>query len=208
MPASKAGALPLQRPTLTAVRFGRALCGNLDAASEREWLVADGLGGYAMGTVAGMRTRRYHGLLTVATRPPGGRMLGLASLDPVLVVGDRRIRLAVHEWANGAVDPEGHLGLASFDLDDAVPRWRYSIGDVVLERELAAVHGRPAVAVVHRLLRAVAPVRLELSALATWRDAHGERFGNGPPGVEPLEDGFVFEGAYRVAGPGFAPAGE
>src|SRR2546426_9896706 len=89
MPASKAGALPLQRPTLTAVRFGRALCGNLDAASEREWLVADGLGGFGMGTVAGLRTRRYHGLLIVAPRPPRGPVLGLAPVHPLLVIGER-----------------------------------------------------------------------------------------------------------------------
>ena len=190
------------------MRFGPQLCGDLDAASAREWLVADGTGGFAMGTASGLRTRRYHGLLVVATAPPGGRMLGLAALDSVLVLGDQRVRLAVHEWANGAVDPQGHQLLASFELVDGLPRWRWEIGDVILERELAAVHGRPAVSVVHRLVRAPAPVRLELSALCTWRDANGERFGNGAPAVEPAADGFVFEGAYRVGGPGFEPAGE
>jgi predicted glycogen debranching enzyme len=190
------------------VHFGRQLCGDLTAASRREWLVADGLGGFAMGTVGGLRTRRYHGLLIVATQPPGGRMLGLASLDPVLHVGDERIRLAVHEWAGGAVDPAGNVHLSSFDLDDGVPRWRWEVGDVVLERELVAVHGRGAIAVVHRLVRAPRRTRLELSALATWRDVHGERFADGAPFVEPVSEGFVFEGGYRVAGPGFAPAGE
>jgi predicted glycogen debranching enzyme len=190
------------------MQFGRQLCGDLDAASAREWLVADGLGGFAMGTVSGLRTRRYHGLLVVATEPPGGRMLGLAALDPVLLLGDRRVRLAVHEWASGDVDPDGWRQLASFKLQDGVPCWRYALGGVVLEREIAAVRGRPAVAVVHRLLRAPGPVRLELSALCTWRDAHGERFANGTPAVEPVDGGFEFERAYRVAGPGFEPAGE
>jgi hypothetical protein len=64
------------------MRFGRQVCGDLAEAATREWLVADGLGGFAMGTVAGLRTRRYHGLLVVATEPPGRRMLALASLDP------------------------------------------------------------------------------------------------------------------------------
>src|SRR5207249_12253551 len=117
-------------------------------------------------------------------------------------------RLAVHEWASGTVDPAGNALLASFDLEDGVPRWRWQVGDVVLEREIVAVHGRPAVVVAHRLVRAPQPVRFELSALSTWRDAHGERFGDGSPGVETLADGLVFEGAYRVSGPGFAPAGE
>src|SRR5262245_48914220 len=161
-----------------------------------------------MGTVSGLRTRRYHGLLVVATAPPGGRMLGLAALDPVVVVGDARIRLAVHEWVGGAVDPDGNLRLSSFELRDGLPRWRYDLGAIVVERALAAGHGRSSVAVVHRLLRAAGPVRLELSALCTWRDTHGERFGDGVPAIERVDGGFVFEGAYRVSGPGFEPAGE
>jgi predicted glycogen debranching enzyme len=194
--------------TLPSVHFGPQLCGDLDQASAREWLVADGVGGFAMGTVSGLRTRRYHALLVVATDPPGGRMLGLAALDPVLVLGDRRERLAVHEWGGGAVDPQGHLRLVSFELTDGLPRWRWEVGDVILERELATVHGRAAVSVVHRLVRAPGPVGLELAALGTWRDAHGERFGDGPPAVENVDGGFAFEGAYRVRGPGFQPAGE
>ena len=190
------------------MRFGPQLCGDLDAASTREWLVADGVGGYAMGTAGGLRTRRYHGLQVVATGGPSRRMLGLAALDPVLVVGDARHRLAVHEWTTGSIDPAGNELLASFDLDDGVPRWRWQVGEIVVERELATVHGRPAVAVVHRLVRGPAEVRLELAALCTWRDAHGERFADGSPGIERLDDGFVFEGAYRVLGPGFTPSGE
>src|SRR5436853_2672351 len=113
------------------MRFGRQLCGDLDAASTREWLVTDGLGGFAMGTVGGLRTRRYHGLLVVATQPPTGRRVALASLDPTLIVGDRRVRLATHEWASGAVDPTGYVHLATFELAYGVPRWRWAVGDVV-----------------------------------------------------------------------------
>jgi predicted glycogen debranching enzyme len=190
------------------MRFGRQLCGDLDAACVREWLVADGSGGYAMGTVGGLRTRRYHGLHVVATRPPGGRMLALAALDPVLVIGDVRVRLAVHEWASGAIDPTGHLQLASFELADGLPRWRWAIGDVIVERELAPVRTQPGIVIVHRLVRAPTTVRIELAALGTWRDANGERYGEGAPPVDRLGDGYVFEGAYRVSGPGFTPAGE
>jgi predicted glycogen debranching enzyme len=190
------------------MRFGRQVCGDLAAASGREWLVTDGCGGFAMGTVGGLRTRRYHGLLVVATRPPSGRMLGLAALDPVLVVGDARVRLAVHEWSGGPVDPRGNEQLALFELADGVPRWRWQIGDVILEREIAAVYGRPAVSVVHRLVAGSRAVRLELASLGSWRDALGVRFAFGAPSVAHDARGFVFESAYRVAGPGFVPAGE
>jgi len=188
--------------------FGRQDLADLDRAARREWLVTDGLGGYAMGTMPGLRTRRYHGLLVVSTRPAGDRMLGLAALDPTLVVGERRVRLAVHEWSGGAVDPAGHLHLETFRIEDGLPVWRWSLGDVALERRLAMVAGRSAVAVSHRLVRAPDTVRLELSALCTWRNVHGERRAGQDPAVEPAAHGFTFEGAYRVAGAGFRPSGE
>src|SRR3954451_5470353 len=190
------------------LRLGPQACGTLEEAALREWLVADGVGGYAMGTVAGLRTRRYHGLLAVAVDGPGARMLGLASLDPVLVVCDARIRLATHEWRGGVVDPRGNELLVSFDLQDGVPCWRWQVGGVVLERELAMTHGRPAVGIVHRLIAADRPVRLELTPLCTWRSVHGERHAGGAPGVEQTTDGFVFEGAYRVAGAGWQSGGD
>ena len=190
------------------MKFGRELCGNLDSASEREWLVTDGLGGYAMGTVGGLRTRRYHGLLVVATRPPGSRMMGLADVDVVLTIGERRIPLSVHEWVSGAIDPTGHVHLESFELEDGVPRWRWSVGGVVLERTVAMTHGRSAVAVIHRVVRAPSAVGIELHPLCTWRDIHGERFAGSAPLEQHDSAGFVFEGAYRVAGPGFTAGGE
>jgi predicted glycogen debranching enzyme len=68
-------------------------------------------------------------------------------------------------------------------------------------------HGRAAVGVVFRLVQAPMPVRLEITPLCTWRDGHGERFGDGSPDVRGTVDGFVFEGRYRVAGPGWRPGG-
>src|SRR5437867_9977332 len=61
--------------------FGREICGNLATAESREWLCTNGLGGYASGTVAGLLTRRYHGLLVAALKPPVGRTLLVAKLD-------------------------------------------------------------------------------------------------------------------------------
>ena len=184
------------------------MCGQLDAASAREWLVTDGLGGFAMGTVGGLRTRRYHGLLVVATEPPIGRRLGLAALDPVLVIDGRRHELATREWSSGVVAPQGYRYLTSFDLIEGVPRWRWQVGEVVLEADVAMLHGRPVTGVVHRLVSSPRPVRLELAAVATWRDVHGERFGSDHAPVQPGDDGFVFDNAYRVRGPAYRAAAE
>jgi predicted glycogen debranching enzyme len=190
------------------IRLGPQVCGNLDEAANREWLVSDGVGGYAMGTVAGLRTRRYHGLLVVAVDGPAQRMLGLAALDPVLVLGDTRVRLATDEWGSGTVDPRGHELLASFDLADGVPRWRWQVGGILLEREIAAAHGSATVGILHRLLACDRPVSLELTPLCTWRNVHGERHADGAPGVVSDVSGFVFEDAYRVEGAGWQAVGE
>ncbi|MER7008540.1 amylo-alpha-1,6-glucosidase [Dactylosporangium sp. NPDC000555] len=183
--------------------FGPHAC-STPAGFESEWLVTDGLGGYATGTIAGLRTRRYHALLVTPRR-----RVALAGLDPVLSVPGRPdARLAVHEWASGALDPAGHHLLESFDVTDSVPRWRWRIGEYVLEREIAMPYGRNAVAVVHRLVAAPpgASVRLALTALCTWRDADAERFHDGP-GL--AMDGTVLEhGAYRLDGPGWKPIGQ
>ena len=193
---------------MNGILLGSQICGELVAGAAREWLLADGLGGYAMGTASGLRTRRYHGLLVPAVAGPGVRRMALASLDPVLVLGDRRVRLGVHAWESGATDPQGHRLLARFALVDGLPSWRWMVDGVVLERTLALAHGRPAVGVVHRLLAAPGPVRLALAALGTWRDVHGERFGTGPAPLRPVTGGAVFDDAWRVEGPGFVPAGE
>lgn len=184
------------------IRFGPQICGDLTQGAQREWLVTDGLGGYAMGTVSGLRTRRYHGLLVVAGDVPARRHLGLAALDATVTLpGGAPVRLAVHEWSDHAVEPKGHTVLASFDLDDGVPRWRWQVGATVIEREIAMRHGSPCVAVVHRLV-AGGPVELTLDALTTWRDVHGERTSAGPsPRTEGTVDGVVVEDAYRLAGP-------
>jgi hypothetical protein len=165
------------------IAFGREVCGSLEEGVAREWLVTDGLGGYACGTVAGLHTRRYHGLLMHATGPAGGaRSLGLVALDTVVVIGDQRIRLATHEWAGGAIDPRGYEHLARFDLEDGVPRWHYDLGPVQLEVELAMAYGACTVGVVHRLLAGAAT--LEVTPLCTWRDQHGDRYGGADPAVE------------------------
>ncbi|MFU8876416.1 amylo-alpha-1,6-glucosidase [Micromonospora sp. SL4-19] len=194
---------------MIGISFGPQVCGDLAASSTREWLVTDGLGGYAMGTVSGLRTRRYHGLLVVAGETLASRKVGLVSLDPAVTLpSGERVRLGAHEWSSGVVDPRGFELLERFDLVDGVPRWRWRIGDVVIEREIAMAYGRPCVAVVHRLLCG-GPVRLDLAAACTWRDAHGERRADGPtPQLEAVAGGAVVEGAFRLAGPDWTPEGQ
>jgi predicted glycogen debranching enzyme len=198
-------------PLTPPITFGPQTCGSLTDAGggHREWLVPDGLGGYAGGTVAGLRTRRYHALLVVAD-DAAVRRAGLASLDLTLTLpSGATVALHGHEWASGALHPEGHRHLETFTLADGLPRWRWRVGDVVIERELAMAHGRPSLAVTHRVLAAPGPVGLSVAALVTWRDAHELRRADGPaPRCTQVAGGVVVEDAYRLSGPGWQPAGE
>ncbi|HEX9456953.1 MAG TPA: glycogen debranching enzyme N-terminal domain-containing protein, partial [Candidatus Acidoferrum sp.] len=80
------------------LKFGRELCGNLEAAESREWLVTNGIGGYASGTIAGSMSRRYHGLLIAALQPPVGRTYLVACLDETVRYGGVEFALATHRW--------------------------------------------------------------------------------------------------------------
>src|SRR5215831_19089670 len=98
------------------IHFEKTVCSNLDSALNREWLETNGLGGFACATVAGANTRRYHGLLTAALNPPGGRMLLLSKLEETLILGEKRFDLSTNEYA-GAIQPEGYKALSSFTRD-------------------------------------------------------------------------------------------
>jgi len=110
------------------IRFGRAICGDLGQAERREWWLANGLGGYASGTIAGSLTRRYHGLLVAPVEPPLGRRLVWAKADAELVDGEQSWPLFTNRWSGGAISPAGHVHIESFGLDGTIPVWIFAIG--------------------------------------------------------------------------------
>ena len=145
------------------IRFGSEITGDRARAEEREWLITNGLGSYGSGTVAGTRTRAYHGLLMAALRAPADpceRTLLVAALEEELEVAGRTIPLA-HPW------------IVSFALEGTVPTWRYALGDVLLEKRLWMQSGAHTTTVLYRLLQASAPVQLCLTALVNSRSHHG-----------------------------------
>src|SRR5579863_917613 len=104
-------------PPAPFVRLGREVCAELASAESREWLVTNGLGSFASGTVAGILTRRYHGLLIAALDPPRNRTLLATKLDEIASVGGETFMLGANRWRGGAVDPQGYTWLESFRLD-------------------------------------------------------------------------------------------
>ena len=151
---------------------------DLETGLTREWLVTNGLGGYASGTVVGVNTRRYHGLLIAAVRPPVQRTDLLVRLDDVLTVNDRAVDLMAAEYADGTIFPHGYLHLAEFDLEDGIPTWLYAVDGALLRRSIWMVPGRNITAIRYKLVAGTAPVELALRPLTAGRDHHAVQHGN------------------------------
>ena len=195
---------------MSDLTYGRDRLGDLEAATRLEWLVTNGIGGYASGTASGVLTRRYHGLLVASLKPPVGRTLLLAKLAESLELDGDWVDLDANRWAGGSVSPDGHLHLESFRLDETVPVWTWAVGDARLEKRVWMEQGENTTFVEYRLVSASAPARLRLRALVNHRDAH-ETAGDGAwtALVEPGSGGVCIE-AWDGATPLwlFAPGAE
>lgn len=155
-----------------SARWSRTRCGDLAQSSAAEWLVTNGRGSYASGTVAGVATRRYHGTLIAALEPPAGRTVLAGPLDEWGVYRGQRHALSTHEWSDGAISPDGFRSLESFHLEEGIPVWTYAFNDVLLEKRTWMMHGADTTLVRYTLLRGSAPLELELRPLLTFRDFH------------------------------------
>ncbi len=159
-------------PEQAEVQFGREICGDLEAAELREWLVTNGIGGYASGTVAGSQTRRYHGLLVAALQPPAGRTQLVSAIDEIIHYAGADFSLATHRWASGAVDPQGFLLLEDFHLEGSTPVWTYALGDALLEKRVWMQQGENTTYIQYTLVRGSSALEMEWKALVNYRDFH------------------------------------
>jgi len=182
-----------------AVRFGREICGDLAEAEAREWLVTNGIGGFASGTIATSMTRRYHGLLIAALQPPLGRTHMVAALDEVAYYAGASYELATHRWSTGAVSPQGHIYLESFRLEGTTPVWTFALADALLEKRVWMQQGQNTTCVQYTLVRGSGPLDLECKALVDYRDFHSTTHaGDWRMKIAPVEQGVMilpFEGA-------------
>ena len=181
------------------ISFGREICGDLAAGLRREWLVTNGLGGYASSSLAGVNTRRYHGLLVAALTPPVGRTVLVGGLVEWAGYGGRRYPLATHEYGDGTIDPQGYRHLQAFALDGMRPVWTFAVDDALLEKRVWMAPGANTTYVRYRVVRATRPVDLEITPLVTYRDFHTLGSGRGwEPATEAGPRGVVvraFDGA-------------
>ena len=121
------------------IEFNKETCGNLDAAQRREWLETNGLGGFASSTLTGLNTRRYHGLLVAATKPPVGREVLLSKLEETLLIDGQPFDLSSNRYP-GVVHPQGFRYLMSFRLDP-FPIFVYEVEGITIEKTVFMVYG-------------------------------------------------------------------
>lgn len=155
------------------IQFGRDICGNLETAESKEWLVTNGTGSFAAGTIAGMLTRRYHGLLIAALKPPLGRTLLVSKLEEVVNYQEQFYSLSTNRWADGSINPQGYLHLESFHLEGTIPVWRYACADALIEKKIWMQPGENSTYIQYHFLRGTQPLKLHLKALVDHRDFHG-----------------------------------
>jgi predicted glycogen debranching enzyme len=153
---------------------------------EREWLEPDGRGGFASGTVSGVRTRRYHALLLAATTPPTGRMVLVNGFDAWIDVGGCRVALSSQRYAPDVIAPDGATRIEAF-THEPWPAWTFRIDDTLrVRQEIFVPRDASAVVVTWRLVageasprRDAGPIRLIVRPFLSGRDYHGLHHENG-----------------------------
>ncbi len=180
------------------VDFGRDVTGRLAAAESKEWLCTNGIGGFASGTVAGLLTRRYHGLLVAALAPPVGRTLLVSKLDERAHYEGLDRPLCTNRWADGTIDPAGHHDLERFVLDGTMPVWTWSWADALLDKRVWMEPGANTTYVQYSVVRAGGPVALEIVALVNYRDYHGTTHGGWTMMLERVSGGVRVEAFPRA----------
>lgn len=178
-------------PTMT-IRFGRSICNHLPTAESREWLVTNGIGGYACGTLAGHLTRHYHGLLVAALHPPVGRTILLTRLEETVDYHTQRIALYTNRWADNSLIPKGYQQIESFQLEGAIPLWKFAVHDALLSKRIWMQHGENTTYICYTLHRSATPITLRLKAIVNYRDHHGG-YTDGDWHIESLPQGICVQ---------------
>ena len=152
--------------------------GELNPHLSEEWLLTNGLGGFACGTVVGCNTRRYHGLLR-ATRPPVGRMMLLNRIGEVMVVDgktDHTLEFSINQFSR-TFHPRGEQYLRRFDLYDGYAQWVYNVQGVGIIKAVQFGWMENTVAIRYEIMPNGRQVELRLLPFVRMLDFHALRRG-------------------------------
>jgi predicted glycogen debranching enzyme len=153
------------------MRLSRKELANFDSAIQKEWLVSNGLGGYASGTVLGINTRKYHALLCAALHPPGDRTVCLSKLEEAVTVGNRVYPLGANEFGD-VIYPDGHHALQEFSISPC-PTFTYGVDRVDLKKTIFMPHEKNATVVLYSVYnKGSSPISIVVTPLVTCRHFH------------------------------------
>jgi len=155
------------------IAFNKETCHNISQSAEKEWLITNGIGGYASSTIIGANTRRYHGLLMAATKPPLGRTLLLSKLEEFLCINGEEFPLATNIYPN-AVYPEGYKNLVQFSLNP-FPTFEYAVRGVNVKKTVFMVHGENTTVILYQMNcggERTFNLTLKARVLVAFRDYH------------------------------------
>lgn len=138
---------------------------------QSEWIEPDGFGGFASGTVSGRRSRRYHGLLLNATKPPSGRVMLVQGVEVALETPRGGIALSSHEYAPGVIHPDGHTRIIDFQ-GEPWPTWRFQADGVTIQYEIVVAHETGETLLKWEACEGDGPKWLEVRPLLSGRDYH------------------------------------
>jgi predicted glycogen debranching enzyme len=164
------------------IQFERETWSDLETALRREWLETNGLGGFASSTIVGLNTRRYHGLLVAAIKPPVGRLVLLSKLEETLWIDGKRFDLSANRYP-GVIYPQGFHYLKQFRLDP-FPVFTYEVEGIEMEKSVFMIHGENSAVIHYEVRKNNRPevpknLRLEIRPLIAFRDYHGTTHENG-----------------------------
>ena len=156
------------------IAFDSTICADFDAATSREWLETNGIGGFASGTISGANTRRYHGILTAAAEPPLGRVTLVSKIEETLTIGDAAYDLSANRYP-ARIYPQGYTYLRSFRLDP-FPIWTFEVDGIEIQKAIFMVHGQNTVVCRWKMRRMNGRdrrnVSLEVRPLVSFVDYH------------------------------------
>lgn len=159
------------------ITVNRETCGVLDRAIGLEWLVTNGIGGFASGTISGINTRRYHGLLIAALQPPSGRTLVFAKVEEEVISEDRSFFLGANEFQDGTINPNGYIHLREVRVQDGIPTFYYDVPGASLTKTIWLDDGQNTTNVLYGVEAGSQPITLRASLFVNYRDYHHETTG-------------------------------
>lgn len=149
--------------------FGKAYWRTFEQGIEREWLLTNGIGGFASSTIIGANTRRYHGLLVASLKPPTSRHLILSKIDESVAINGKTYN--IYSFQTHDYIMPGYLHLQRVSIDH-IPTFTFSMEDVFIEKKISMVYGENTVAVVYHVINGAGSLSLRLTPLLNFRDYH------------------------------------